>query len=413
MNVEAVLVGTELLSGELSDRHAARLGRLLRAWGMRLSRATLVPDDPDLLASSLRAAWERSDLVIVSGGLGPTTDDLTLASAAQAAGVPREACETATERVVAWYRARGIEPTDAQLDMARVPRGARALDNPVGSAPGVWMEHGGCHTLFLPGVPRELESMLELHLVPFLKDRSAAGVWSKRVFRTFNVPESRVGDALQDLELPAGVEIAYRASFPEVRVTAHIPPDLGEDDPGVQRLVEAIRLRLGSWIYSESENEAMPEVVGRLLASTGQTLALAESCTGGLLASRLTDIPGASGWFLEGLVTYTNASKMRLLGVREDSLIAHGAVSAVVAGEMAEGVRQRSGADIGVAITGIAGPSGGTPDKPVGTVHLAIATDTGVENLARSYTYDRARNRDKSAWDGLNLVRQYLLKTDT
>ena len=409
MRVEILAIGDELLDGSLADTNTARLARILRSRGLGVHRGQAVPDEPDAIIEALRHAAARSDLVLVTGGLGPTEDDLTVEAAATFAGVPLETDQAVLEGMKARYAARGFPFTPNNARQARVPRGATPLANAAGTAPGLRLEHDDATFFFFPGVPREVERLAEDHLLPWLDTHAPVRPVEARVFKTFGETESQVATRLEGLPRDPRVHVAYRAHFPEIRLTLHaIEPDQAARRALLDSLSEGVRRLLGTLIFSETPSDTLAAVVGRALAARGLTLATAESCTGGLVASLLTDVPGASAWFLEGAVTYANDAKRRRLGVDPALLDTHGAVSEAVARAMAQGQRTATGADLAVAVTGIAGPSGGTEDKPVGTVHLALASAQGTTHVHRRFPFDRGRNRLAAAWAALDLVRRHV-----
>lgn len=410
MRTEVVVIGNELLDGSLADTNTARLGRLLRAQGLAIQAGQIVPDEHAAIGQALALAAGRAELVLVSGGMGPTEDDLTIEAAAAMAGLPLVEDGPTLTRIRERFEARGLSFSPNNASQALIPEGAEALDNPVGTAPGVRLQVAGATLFFFPGVPHELERLCRDHLLPWLAARGVARPMRSAVLKTFGHTESRVAGLLEPLPRDPRLHVAYRAHFPQIQVTLHV----ADADPvAAEALLRDTQTRarelLGITVFTEDPAESFAGAVGRLLADAGQTVALAESCTGGLVAELLTDVPGASGWFIESAVTYSNEAKQRRLGVPAALLSEHGAVSEPVARAMAEGARARAGADFGVAITGIAGPTGGTPGKPVGTVHFALATPEGTRHRQRQLPFDRRRNRILSAWVALDLLRRDLL----
>ena len=408
LRVEIVVVGSELLDGSLADTHTASLGAHLGARGLRVRAAQIVPDDRAAIAGALALAAERADLVLVTGGLGPTEDDISLEAAAAFAGLPLVEHTPTLERIRHLFSSRGLEMTPNNARQALVPAGAEVLPNPVGTAPAVRLEAVGTTLFFFPGVPRELERLIGDHLDPWLAERAAAVPLPRRVFRTFGRTESQVATRLEGLARDGRLRVAYRASFPEIRVTLTLEDaDPAEAATALDALAADVRARLGSIVYAEDGHTSLAEVVGAQLVARGETLAAAESCTGGLLAAMVTDVPGASRWFIEGAVTYSNAAKTARLGVPAELIEEHGAVSEEVARAMAEGIRDAASSTWGVSVTGVAGPTGGTPAKPVGTVHLAVAGPAGTAHRRLRLGFDRPRNRILSAWAALDLVRRH------
>lgn len=401
---QAIVIGNELLSGDLSDKHVRRMGAFLRERGLRLSHAETVPDELPQIQEALERAMAAAHVVLVTGGLGPTSDDLTVEALALLLGLERVVDEPSAEHIRARAARRGRTVSPEQLAQAAIPRGARALSNRAGAAPGVHIERDGTHVFLFPGVPSELEALFEDHLEPWLEENVESRPLRSVVFKTFGETESAVAGRLEGVDW-RGVHVAYRASFPEIHVTLYAEEETAErSDERLVALSAVVRERLRPLIFGEGPDATLPRAVGAALEASGARVALAESCTGGLIAQTLTNIPGASAWLLEGLVTYSNDSKIRRLGVPVELINAHGAVSEPVARSMAEGARDSSGADLGLAITGIAGPSGGTPEKPVGTVHLALASAEGTRHVRLALPFDRERNRVASAWRGLQML---------
>lgn len=417
MRIEILTIGNELLNGDLADTNTQRLARLLRDLGLPIKRAQTVPDGLEVIAHALREVADRADVVLVSGGLGPTEDDLTLEAAALAAGVPLVTHAPTVTRLQERFAARGLPMTPNNLRQAQVPLGAEVFDNPVGTAPHVELDvvsaRGRSRLFFFPGVPSELQRMADDYLRPWLVSHAPVRIYRSAIFKTFGRTESQVATFLDALPRDPRMHVAYRAHFPEIQVSLHIEEP---DEVAAATLLAAssahVRQALGPIIYSEQPGDSLAAVVVRELTRRGETLALAESCTGGLVARLVTDIAGASAAFVEGFVTYANTAKNARLGVPEALLATHGAVSEPVVRAMAEGARAASGATWAVAITGIAGPGGGTPDKPVGTLHLAVAGPGGTTHTQRRFPFDRERIRVVSAYSALDLLRRRLFSVD-
>ena len=410
MHIEILTIGNELLNGDLADTNTQRLATLLRGLGLPVRRAQTVPDVIPAIRDALALCATRADVVLVSGGLGPTEDDLTLEAAAAFAAVPLVTHEPTVARLHERFKARGYPLTPNNLRQAQVPDGAEVFDNPVGTAPHVQLAVGRARFFFFPGVPMELQRLAEDYLVPWLAAHAPPKTLVSRTFKTFGRTESQVATMLASLPRDPRLHVAYRAHMPEIQVSLHVEePDQAAAAALLDPAAEHVRQALGDIVFSTDKSDTMASVVGRLLTERGETLALAESCTGGLVTKLLTDLSGSSAFLVEGLVTYANASKVLRLGVSEALIAEHGAVSEAVARHMAEGVRASANATWGLAVTGIAGPTGGTPDKPVGTVHLAVAGPTGTTHAARRVRFDRERNRLVSAWGLLDLLRRRLL----
>ena len=411
MRVEVVTVGNELLSGRTVDTNLADLGRALEPIGAPVVYHQTVADRVDEIGGALQKALQRSDLVIVTGGLGPTPDDLTRKAVAQALGRPLALDEQVLERIrERWRSIGGSDPMPANNELqALVPRGARVLPNPVGSAPGLQIEHQDKVVFVLPGVPSEMRAILAESILPWVQGRGREAI-RYLVFRTSGMRESVLAERLQDLgqRLP-GTAIAYLPHLGGVDLRIRLPE--GDEARHESLRAEARRIvdeRLGPYVYEEGQR-SLVEVVGDLLRTRGYRIAVAESCTGGLLAARFTDMAGSSDFFERGFVSYSNLSKTELLGVPASLIEQHGAVSEPVARALARGAIEHSDAVVGVGITGIAGPSGGTPEKPVGTVHVAVASPEGERHRLYRFGGDRVGNRERSVFAALDLLRRLLV----
>lgn len=411
MRIELITIGGELLLGFTIDTNAAYLARVLAELGIEVVRRTTVGDDPAMIATAVAEALDRTGGVITTGGLGPTADDLTKPAIAALFGRGMRVDRTIVDSLRDRWRARGLpgELPRSNEQQALIPEGARILVNRHGSAPGIWLEDDrGRWVAMLPGVPREMRGMLGDELIPLLRERAGeATVVRSRTLRTAGVAESALADLLGDLAGgPPGFPLAYIPA-PEgvdLRITIR-GRTVADSDVALSDAVARLRDRVGRFIYGEDEADLAGIVLERA-RTLGVRIAVAESCTGGLLAARLTAVPGASDVFLGGIVAYDDTVKRNLLGVGEDMLRAHGAVSEPVASAMASGVRRAIGAEIGVAITGIAGPSGGTPEKPVGTVFIALDVGNGPRAWRRHYLGDRDEIRRRSAQVAMDFLRR-------
>jgi nicotinamide-nucleotide amidase len=410
--VEIVAIGDELLSGATLDSNAATIARQLEALGLRVVQKTTVPDAVAQISEAVRAALVRSGAVITTGGLGPTRDDVTRNAVAGVFGRRLEFREDLWRAMEERWARRGKIPETNRVQ-AEVPAGAEVFPNRRGTAPGIAIDDeslGLC--IMLPGPPHELEAILSDQVVPYLERLAGAGGRRpfRRTLRTAGIAESaiaeRLGDRLDDLR----VDVAHLPEIDgnDIRLTAWANDEsdaVAVLDEAVSRLYEL----LGTHIYGTGATD-LAQVVGELLRRRGLRVAVAESCTGGLIGRRLTEFSGSSDYFWGGMIVYDDRAKVELLGVTQEALERHGAVSEVVAREMAEGVCRRSGAETAVAVTGIAGPSGGTEDKPVGTVWLAVKV--GGVTVARRQYYPGTRDmvRARAAQGGLDLLRRTLLE---
>lgn len=410
LRAEIVSVGTELLMGQTVDTNAASLGGALADLGIALYRRTTVGDNRERLLAALRAALTENDIIFTIGGLGPTMDDITRDVLAEAMGDTLHRDEDIARHLTAFFRSRNIPMVESNLRQAMVPDHGRALDNPNGTAPGLLFEKDGKIGIALPGPPNEFLPMLANEVVPYLREKTGTATIFSRVLRICNMGESSVEDCVKDLMTSSNPTVAPYAKTGEVhlRVSAR-----GEDRAAAERMVEErvreIEARLGDHLYAYDE-ETLEGAVVRLLTERARTLATAESCTGGLLSKRITDVPGSSAVFLGGAVTYSNEAKMDLVAVSPDLLAEYGAVSEPVAEAMAQGARGRFLADYGVGITGVAGPGGGTTEKPVGLVYIALAAEDRVRVERAQFRGSRQDIRARSAQGALVMLRDALLR---
>jgi len=410
VRAEILTIGDELLRGEIVDTNKAFLADRLLGLDIETHFQTSVRDEPPEMIDAFRRAASRSEIALVSGGLGPTRDDLTAAALAEAFGLELVLDETALETIRSFFRSRGREMTENNIDQARFPEGAEILPNPLGTAPGFAITQGATHFYCMPGVPNELARMMDEQVLPRIEAIRGEGIAVRsRLLRTFGIGESALDDALKDIAASGNLSLGFRTSFPDnyLRPVARAA-SAEQANAALDRICDAIRQRLGPVVYGE-EDQTLDSVVGQLLVERGMTIAVAESCTGGLIASRITGNPGSSAYFAGGVVTYSNHAKSDLLGVPAALLEEHGAVSDPVARAMAEGVRERFGVDIGIATTGIAGPAGGTATKPVGLVHIALARSDATHADRFVFRIDRARHRLLTSQVALDWVRRTLL----
>ncbi|NLM38161.1 MAG: competence/damage-inducible protein A [Firmicutes bacterium] len=409
MRAEIISVGTELLLGEIVDTNAAFLSQELAALGIELYHRTTVGDNARRLKEALTEALARVDLVITSGGLGPTEDDLTKETVAEVLGLPLVLHQPSLAWLEEYFAKTGRCMPENNYKQALIPEGGEALPNPNGTAPGVSVWKEGKWVICLPGPPRELVPMFRDYVRPRLAAESR-GVIRSRVLHLCGIGESTLAKEIADLLAnQTNPTLAPLAGEGEVRlrITA-FAESIAAAEAAIAQLEQTLRARLGQLIYGV-DDETLESVVVGLLKQRGETLAVAESCTGGLLASRITDVPGASTVFDRGVVVYSNRAKEELLGVPTAVLARVGAVSPEVAGLMAQGVRNRTGSDWGIGITGIAGPGGGTADKPVGLVYFALA-GPGVDLVREArFTGDRLKIKRRTTQAVLDLLRQTLL----
>lgn len=412
MIAEILAVGTELLLGDTLNSNAQYLSKELAGLGVSVYHHSVVGDNPSRLEKAFCDAFSRADVVITSGGLGPTRDDLTKETGAKYFGKELVMDDEALKTLESFFTRTGRVMTENNKKQAMMPEGAKIIPNNNGTAPGCILsdDSSGKTLIMLPGPPRELIPMFEEHVVPFLKERTD-GVFVSRVLRLCGVGESTAEDMIKDIiENQANPTIAPYAKLNELtfRITAS-----AKKEEDAQKLMEPIvselYKRFGDNIYGEGNNLSLAEVVINKLVEKKQNIAVAESCSGGLMASSLVDIAGSSEVFLEGLVTYSNEAKIKRLGVRRETLEKYGAVSSECAKEMAMGVACASGADIGISITGIAGPGGGTDTKPVGLVYIALCI--GAETIVSEFKYtgNRQRIRGRAVMAALDMIRRAMI----
>jgi nicotinamide-nucleotide amidase len=407
--VEVVAIGDELLLGATVDANGAWLGRRLGTVGVRVARRATVGDVAADIRDAVTEALERTGAVICTGGLGPTPDDLTKPVVASIFGRELVLDDALLAALYRRFEERGIRMAANNRTQAEVPAGAIIFPNPRGTAPGLCLEdEQGRFAILLPGVPAEMRAIVDGSVIDYLVRRwpDRPGPILHRTVRTTGIPEStlaqRIDDLLPTFE-PLTVAFLPGVSGVDVRLTSWGGLPEAEAAPRLDAADAALSERLGAHVYGRNEQDLV-DVVSERLVAAGLTLSLAESCTGGLIAKRLTDRPGASRFLLAGIVSYSNDVKVELLGVRPETLRAHGAVSGETAREMAEGVRERTGARAGLSVTGIAGPEGGTETKPVGTVWIAAAVDGATEVRHLRLPGDRAEVRERGAQAALALL---------
>ena len=406
MKAYVLTVGNEILAGDIHDTNFREISELLRDAGIRIRRHESVPDEVDAIRDAVRGALaaetETYDLVLLTGGLGPTPDDLTREGVAAALNLPQESQDDLARELRRRFEAAGYGPIpENNFRQVNLPRGARGLPNPAGSAPGFALQAGDTWVVAVPGVPQEMRLMVREQVVPLVQGGEAP-VHDVRRVRTQGIGESSLSERIEGLLGDLAVEVGFYPKNPgvDIKLTAS-----GENRSRVLDEAEArLRERLHPAVYATGD-QTLSARVGELLRERGWRLAVAESCTGGLLTAFLVETPGASDYVACGVVAYSNQAKTDFLGVPAALIQEHGAVSAEVARAMASGVRERSGADWAVATTGVAGPGGGTEEKPVGLVHVAVAGPQGVQDWVHRSHGDRAAVIRRTAVGALNRVR--------
>ena len=410
-----ISTGTELTLGRSVDTNAAWLARHLAELGVRTERVVVLPDDADALRETLLQAAAACQLVLITGGLGPTEDDVTRRALAEAAGVPLTLDEPSLAHLCAYFAERGLEMPEANVSQAMIPQSGRALPNDRGTAPGVLVELGGTPCYAMPGVPYEMGAMFAAQVAPGVRAATTGRVLASRCLRTTGVPEARLGARIADLMAEGRnpcVGVTTKLSIINVTISA-----TAASDAEARRLLDEtereIRSRLGVAVFG-MENDTLASVVGELLASASLTLSTAESCTGGLIGKLLTDASGSSRYYFGGVVSYADEAKRDLLGVSAATLEQHGAVSERVADEMARGARRAFQSDYALSVTGVAGPTGGTAEKPVGLVYIGLAGPdrTSVSELRCGPQAPRDVIRTRSAVAALDRLRRTLLSAE-
>jgi nicotinamide-nucleotide amidase len=407
LNAEIIAIGSEMLTPFRLDTNSLWLTERLNSMGIEVKLKTIVGDDEARLEETVRDALRRSEIVIATGGLGPTEDDITRKIFARALNRRLVLHDEILESIRARFARRGTPMPEINSRQALVIEDARILTNNNGSAPGMMLQEGGCIVAMLPGPPREMKPMFDDSVAPVLKQRAGDLYIVRRQLSIFGLTESRVD------ELTAPIYTQYKNPsttilFKDGQIELHLTATAGTVESGTVLLDElAGRLEetLGEYVFSR-QAEPLEQVVGELLKWRGYTLATAESCTGGLIAGRITDIPGSSEYFLEGVVSYSNEAKVNLLGVPAEMIKTHGAVSEEVACAMAAGVRMRAGSTYGIGVTGVAGPGGGSPEKPVGLVYIALSDDASATAHRFIFPGDRQFIRMLSVNAALDMVRR-------
>ena len=419
--VEVLAIGNELLLGETVDTNTPWIAKRLADEGIRIVRTTTVGDDEPAIRDGLEAALRRSRVVLCTGGLGPTRDDVTRDAVAALYGRAQHIDEGWLSVLRQRYAKRGIPMPEVNLVQALLPEGAMLLDNATGTAPGIAIDDESLGlSILMPGVPAEMRGLMEAHVVPLLRGRMrGAGRVESRLLRTAGVSEASLAERIDDIaqEL-APLTLAFLPQSASVDLRLTCAGDVADPAPLFERALLRLRERLASDVYADDDTD-LAVVVGRLLRADGLTLALAESCTGGLVSTRMSNEPGASDFLIAGFVTYHNSAKREFLGVTAETLAMHGAVSERCAREMAVGARTAAGTDVAIAITGIAGPGGGSEDKPVGTVWYAVSLKPDLaQRLGREpmttrrfvHPGDRTDIRERAAQTALDMLRRALTR---
>ncbi len=412
MNCYLITIGDEILIGQTLNSNAAYIGSKLNDLNINVVKASVVGDVETAIIDEFKAAMDSADVVIVTGGLGPTHDDVTRKCVVKFFKTELVKNEEVLEDIKLLFEKRGREVTKVNADQALVPKIAEVIRNQLGTAPGMWIEDKGKIFVVLPGVPYEMKGMMESHVIPNLleKVKGEEFVAIKSVLQTTGLPESILYERLGNIdELLSGAKLAFLPNQfgVKLRITA-IEKDEETARNKLSEIEQKIRSKVGRYIFGRGE-EKHEEVVARLLKERGIMIATAESCTGGYLSHLLTNISGSSAFFERGIVAYSNASKVEILKVNEDIITRHGTVSLEVAQQMAEGIKSISGADIGISITGIMGPTGATTDKPVGLVYIGLCDEKVCTAKKFLFGDDRMLNKERTVQAALDMIRRFLL----
>jgi len=403
MRAEVLIIGNEILACDVLDTNSVLIRRRLSEIGVEVEQVTTVGDEEERICRAIEDAFERAGVVIATGGLGPTHDDVTKRAFTRLFGRRIVLDQEILKDLKTRFERRGARISEVILEQAKVPEGLRIIKNRVGTAPGFHLDDGDRHLFLLPGVPHEMEAMLADYVLPLLGQLAEGSGIHRLTLRTTGIPESELFSrlkALGDLDYLGFLPTQYGV---DIRIT--VKGEKGEEK--VQAIAEAIRQRVGEFVYG-TDGETMEEVVGSALLARGLKIAVAESCTGGLIANRLTNVPGSSAYFERAVVAYSNESKIQLLKVPKRLIDIHGAVSPEVAEAMASGIREIAGVDIGLSATGIAGPTGATPKKPVGLVYIGLSTVEKTVSERFQFGEERLINKERMAQVALDMVRRAL-----
>lgn len=413
MVVEVISVGTEILLGNIVNTNAAYLAEKCAGLGLSCFYQDVVGDNEGRLEDMIKLALSRADILFLSGGLGPTEDDLTKETAAKVMGKKLYLHEESKATIITYFKKKGIVPTDNNWKQAMVPEGSIVIPNPNGTAPGVIISEQGKHVILMPGPPGEMIPMFEDSIMPYLENLQSEVIYSKTV-KVCGIGESKAEMMVKDLiDSQENPTIATYAKMGEVhlRVTAKAE-DRKKAKQLVKPMVQELKKRFGDNVYTTKENKSLEACVVSMLKKRKLTICTAESCTGGMVAARLINVPGASEVYTTGFITYANKAKRKELNVRRETLQTHGAVSRETAYEMAKGALEHAGTEVAVATTGIAGPGGGTPEKPVGLVYISCNVCGAITVKEYRFSGNRTKIRESAVAAALTLLRECLLEYD-
>ena len=417
MKAEIISIGDELLIGQVINTNQAFIAEKLNSIGIAVSRMTTVGDEEAAILESFAEALDNCDIVLVTGGLGPTHDDITRTAVCKYFGTDLVVNEETLQRVRGFFERRGIAPKKINEDQALVPRTCTVIQNNHGTAPGFLFERDNRFFIAMPGVPFEMKAMVEDFVLPFFAKRASGLVIQHRTLKTTGIGESFLAEQIGDVKALFGSGDGTTLAFlpgptgTRLRITVRAESPAAAQSQ-VEKVEQAIRAKAGKYIYASGDEE-LEQVIGRLLLERHLTLAVAESCTGGLISDRITNVPGSSSYFDRSYITYSNDAKLADLGVPSAIIQKHGAVSREVAEAMAEGARTKSNTDIGLSTTGIAGPTGGSPEKPVGLVWVGYSDRSGTLALRFTLGDERRRIKERAAQAALELLRRKLLRIES
>jgi nicotinamide-nucleotide amidase len=411
MNAAILTIGEEILIGQIVDTNSAWIATNLNALGVKVSRIVSISDTLEEIKAAIHELYTKYDIVLVTGGLGPTNDDITKLAICEYFGAKLVLHKPTLEHITHIFSQRGLPLTDLNAKQADVPDNCKVLHNPNGTAPGMLFENSGKLLISMPGVPFEMQAIMELHVLPTIQKKSFGKVVYHKTVQTFGLPESFLAEKIAqwENELPSSISLAYLPSPNSIRLRlSTIGDNVGPIEQEVQYQIDKLQQIIPDNIFG-FDNDTMAMAVAKLLLAKKCKLAIAESCTGGLISHLITQNSGSSAYFLGGVIAYDNSIKISELGVSEDEIQRHGAVSQQVVEAMALGAKKRFNAHYAIATSGIAGPTGETPGKPVGTVWVAIATPQGIVSQRFVFGNDRQRNILRSAVTALNLLRLTLI----
>ena len=414
MNAEIITIGDELLIGQVINTNQAYIAEKLNSVGIYCDRMTTIGDNRNDILESFSTAFSRSDVVCVTGGLGPTHDDITKKLVCEFFQTDYILNEEVLANITTIFQRRNIIVSQVNRDQALVPRSCTVMPNKLGTAPGMMFEQNGKYFFVMPGVPFEMKGIVDSWIIPFFEGKNVGTIVRHRTLKTTGIPESALANEIGNVEEVIGTDGTVTLAFlpnpvgTKLRITVK-ETSVTSAENKLQHAESVIRSKVEKYIYA-SDTQELEDVVGMLLKQQKLTLATAESCTGGMIANRITNVSGSSGYFLRGFITYSNQSKIEELGVAEELLIAHGAVSKEVAEAMARGARNTAKTEIAISVTGIAGPTGGTEEKPVGTCWIGYSDAKTTFGLKFNFGEDRIRFKERASQAALDLLRRKLLK---